>query len=101
MDSQKTHLFFVVLYLVIAVVTFFIHMQIATLVFGVLCLNSLRLYFRDKDESKWMLLFLKNYCPLLTMRDFSYIKFKGGLKKTNTVNSKRFWVKSISFLLLV
>lgn len=48
MIKNNSHIAYSIVYLVIAVITFFINMQIATFIFGVLCLNSVRLVFVDK-----------------------------------------------------
>lgn len=47
--KENSHITYSILYLVLAVLTYFINMQIATFIFGGLCLNSVRLYFRDKN----------------------------------------------------
>ncbi|MGT2837084.1 hypothetical protein [Streptococcus macacae] len=50
MNNRRTHLLFLVVYVIIAVVTWFINWQVATVIFGLLALNSLRLYISDKKN---------------------------------------------------
>lgn len=46
--NKNSHIIYSIFYLILAVLTYFINMQIATFIFAVLCLNSVRLYFKDK-----------------------------------------------------
>lgn len=48
MNSQFKHIGFAALYIIIAVVAWFINMQIGTVVFGLLALRSIYQLFSDK-----------------------------------------------------
>lgn len=50
MNNRRNHLLFLALYVIIAVVTWFIKWQVATVIFGLLALNALRLYVSDKKN---------------------------------------------------
>ena len=50
MNNRRNHLLFLALYVIIAVVTWFIKWHVATVIFGLLALNALRLYVSDKKN---------------------------------------------------